>query len=469
MNARSLGRISLMVVFRNPTIYFLFVLLLAACSSSSSTLSTPTAPPVQSSSQTEAANHPPVILRVVERMERVNGQLVIHKDIYFTDSEGDAITLVNKLVSTAPAGIPVTVLDDVITVSADKQKYEGLVTSTAGPSFALAPFSITIEDRILDNAGNFSEPVLVTFSFMEQSPNSIPYLIAGFLMVVGLLVGFWLLPLRHLSDGRSAFRSILFLFCSLFPISFFGAILHEGGHALAVMMWGGTIYRYYVHPFSFSGFVANNTEVLFALNGFLPYALPVLLPLTIFILLWKRRSIATFPLLLLFPHLALVESLQLISLDHDVQNMMQPTELPGLLFIGIGVILLIFGTAFYISLFPLIGLEPDNRKTLLVVPIALFIYSALGMLVAYSLVPGSAADLNYLRGYFILRASNQAFILFPFIGMILAAIYVTFYSRIHLKLPAWLQTETVNLSWKDLRIPALLAVISVILGLTIII
>ena len=134
MNARSLGRKSLMDVFRNPTICFLFVLLLAACSSSSSTLSTPTAPPVQSSSQTQAANHPPVILQVVERMEKVNGQLVIHKDIYFTDSEGDAISVVNKLVSTDPAGIPVTVFDHVITVSADEQKYGGLVTHTAGPS-----------------------------------------------------------------------------------------------------------------------------------------------------------------------------------------------------------------------------------------------------------------------------------------------------------------------------------------------
>jgi len=36
------------------------------------------------------------------------------------------------------------------------------------------------------------------------------------------------------------------------------------------------------------------------------------------------------------------------------------------------------------------------------------------------------------------------------------------------KLPAWLRTEAIHLTWKDLRLPALLAAVSVILGLIII-
>jgi pimeloyl-ACP methyl ester carboxylesterase len=43
-----------------------------------------------------AANHAPVILKVAERQETQNGYLIIHKDITFTDPEGDAMTVVNN-------------------------------------------------------------------------------------------------------------------------------------------------------------------------------------------------------------------------------------------------------------------------------------------------------------------------------------------------------------------------------------
>ncbi len=47
-------------------------------------------------------------------------------------------------------------------------------------------------------------------------------------------------------------------------------------------------------------------------------------------------------------------------------------------------------------------------------------------------------------------------------------LYVTLCRRVYPRLPAWLRTETVALTWKDLRLPALLAVICVILGILII-
>jgi hypothetical protein len=53
--------------------------------------------------------------------------------------------------------------------------------------------------------------------------------------------------------------------------------------------------------------------------------------------------------------------------------------------------------------------------------------------------------------------------------LILGILYTTLYRRIHPRLPAWLRTETVALTWRDLRLPALLAVISVVIGLIIII
>jgi hypothetical protein len=47
-------------------------------------------------------------------------------------------------------------------------------------------------------------------------------------------------------------------------------------------------------------------------------------------------------------------------------------------------------------------------------------------------------------------------------------LYVTLFRWVYPRLPAWLRTETVTLTWKDLRLPALLAAVSVILGLIII-
>lgn len=56
-------------------------------------------------------------------------------------------------------------------------------------------------------------------------------------------------------------------------------------------------------------------------------------------------------------------------------------------------------------------------------------------------------------------------ILFVSFGVVLAGVYVTVSRWAYPRLPDWLHTETVALTWKDLRLPALLAVISVGLGL----
>jgi hypothetical protein len=53
-------------------------------------------------------------------------------------------------------------------------------------------------------------------------------------------------------------------------------------------------------------------------------------------------------------------------------------------------------------------------------------------------------------------------------GVLIAIIYVGLYRWMYPKLPAWLRSETVNLTWKDLRLPALLAAFSVVIGLIVI-
>ena len=122
-------------------ILLLLTLSLTACVS----LAAPTAP---SPSQTDAANHPPVILHVEEREETQNGRLLLSKDIYFTDPDGDATTVVNTLVAVDPPEFIATVGDDSITVPADEQKQGAMVTSAMRCPSSLRPFSLTIEDRI---------------------------------------------------------------------------------------------------------------------------------------------------------------------------------------------------------------------------------------------------------------------------------------------------------------------------------
>lgn len=108
---------------------------------------------------------------------------------------------------------------------------------------------------------------------------------------------------------------------------------------------------------------------------------------------------------------------------YDVANLVRLTGLPVSLFTAMGLWLFITGIFFMISTFPLLGLAPENIKSLLVV---------------------------------------------PSVGLFLAVIYVSLYRWIYRKLSARLRTETVNLTWNDLRIPGFPAVISVILGLFII-
>lgn len=89
-------------------------------------------------------------------------------------------------------------------------------------------------------------------------------------------------------------------------------------------------------------------------------------------------------------------------------------------------------------------------------------------LVACIVVPGSPINREYFLGQEILTVAN-ALLLVQSIGwMLIALFYVTLYNRAYPRLPAWLRTEAVPLAWKDLRLPALLATISVIMGLIII-
>jgi hypothetical protein len=117
---------------RKPRIlvfFCLLALLLAACSSSALTSQAPEATP-ESAVQTQAGGHPPVILRVVEREEVIDGYLWHFQDMYFTDPDGDAAAM-TYVVTSSSLVYPLDLKDEPIEASAAEQKVEALFTQPA--------------------------------------------------------------------------------------------------------------------------------------------------------------------------------------------------------------------------------------------------------------------------------------------------------------------------------------------------
>jgi len=423
----------------------------------------PPGPAAQPISQADWSNHTPVILKVSERTGTKNGQTFIYEDITFKDAEGDAITVVDQLVwSTQDASV--SNLD--FLVSPDEQKSGATITDAWGCG---ANLEFVVETRILDKAGNLSEPVTITVKCPATKPmNIIPFLIVGLVAGLSLLLGAWLLLRQHPSERRSAFQSMLLLFFLFSPLYFVFLILHEGGHALVNLIYGGATTIYYVHPFSFSGYALPPFDwdsVLFHAGGAL-WVFSV--TLVVFILSWKRRSISSLPFVMLFPWVAIMQGLNIMLVWGDFSNIVNLTGIPAILFSILGALILGIGIFFFLSLFPLLGLAPGDKKALFVLPAALLLWSVLGILAAYLFVPGSPIDILYDKTGEIFNSAANFLISGTLSGVLFAVIYVTLYRRVYLRLPAGLRTETRILDWKDLRLPALLFLISIIFGVIII-
>jgi hypothetical protein len=269
--------------------------------------------------------------------------------------------------------------------------------------------------------------------------------------------------------SSSMLRSTLLMFFLAFPVYFMLLILHEGGHALHTLAMGGSVSLFYVHPFPMAGYALPPFDwenVWFHAAG---PALMILVTFLIFILLWKRRSVHLLPLVMLFPWTALMQGLVILMVMDDFNNIARLTGLSPAIFQVMGLILTVVGIFLFVSLFPLLGLNPKDLKSLIVVPAAFLLWTLVGLVAGTLFVPGSPADVVYGLGEDILMTARTSPVLYVVFGLILAGTYVTLYRWVYPKLPAWLRTETVALTWKDLRIPAVLAAVSVILGLIIII
>ena len=91
----------------------LHVLLLAACSPASPA---PQPPELVLANQPQAESHPPVMLRVDNREEIIEGLEHDYADIYFTDPDGDAVVVTYRQDSTS-LSYPVSLPDEPIDAS----------------------------------------------------------------------------------------------------------------------------------------------------------------------------------------------------------------------------------------------------------------------------------------------------------------------------------------------------------------
>lgn len=267
----------------------------------------------------------------------------------------------------------------------------------------------------------------------------------------------------------SMLRSTLLLFLLAFPVYFMVLLFHEGGHALHTLAVGGQISLFYIHPFPMAGY--GRPPVEYWENVWLHAAGPalgLLVSLLIFLLFWKRRSVSSLPLLMVFPMAAIGQGFVMLMVMGDFTNIVLLTGLSPTIFRVMGLIIGVAGIFLFVSLFPLLGLAPKDLRSLFAVPAALFLWALVGLIVGTLVVPGSPADVVHGLGEEILAIARTSLVLYLVFGLVLAGAYVTFYRWLYPRLPAWLRTETVALTWKDLRLPGLLAVVSVVVGLVII-
>jgi hypothetical protein len=270
----------------------------------------------------------------------------------------------------------------------------------------------------------------------------------------------------------SIIQSTLLVFLIYFPVSYINQFIHEAGHALVNLTHGLPVTLIYAHPFSFVGFARPMVDYHNVWQHASGSVVELLATLIIFILLWKRRSIYTLPFLMLFPWSAVFDGIggifDILGHSGDFNNLLVITGLPAIVFYIPCFILAVVGVFLFISLLPLLGLAPEDRKTLLVLPAGMTLYSILGLIIAYLFVPGSPVDLRYHLGQEILSSAYYRPLFMIATGVLLSVIYITLYRKVYKRLPIGLRTELVNPTWRVFWYPGLLFTISVIIGLIVI-
>jgi flagellar biosynthesis protein FlhB len=267
----------------------------------------------------------------------------------------------------------------------------------------------------------------------------------------------------------SAIPTFLLFFCLLFSLRFWVLLFHEGGHALACSISGAHSRILYAHPFTFSGYALPGADRVICHAG--GPVIGVLVPLLIFILLWKHRSVALLPLVMVFPWVAMEQAANVLQImqQGDFHQIIRLTGLPEAVIVIPCLALFIIGVFFFLLLMPLLGLGTKDWRVLIVLPAAVILWIGVSIVVARLVVPGSPIDIVYHEGTSVIQGALDGIGVFDVrLVLLLGVIYLTLYRLIYPRLPSWLKSETVLLTWNDLRIPGLLAVACVIVGLILI-
>lgn len=263
-------------------------------------------------------------------------------------------------------------------------------------------------------------------------------------------------------------KSTLLMFLLIFPITLMELILHEGGHALDHLAHGVPIEIFYVHPFSFNGYVRPFSDLNTVWRHASGVVISLSLSLIIFLVYWRLRSISTLPLLMLFPWIALKAGFGVINLafhSGDYYNIVKITNLPEGLFYSLGFFFFFLGLFFLISLFPMIGLAPGDIKTLIVLPASLLLWTSVSVMVAHLTVPGSPIDIQFQLKNEILASATSSIKIGAILGLFIATVYVTVFRKVYARLPVSMRIEKVSLGWRNMLKPTFLFIFSLILGL----
>jgi hypothetical protein len=89
---------------------------------------------------------------------------------------------------------------------------------------------------------------------------------------------------------------------------------------------------------------------------------------------------------------------------------------------GISPILIVVGIFFLSSLFPLLGLTPDDKRSLFVLQVDMVLYTLLGLPITYLLMPGSPIDPQYHLVTEIITLAYYRLIFTGSVGILLALI-----------------------------------------------
>ena len=153
--------------------------------------------------QTRDTSHIPAISSVTQRKEWQKGMQIIYADISFSDPAGDAITVINRIVS---ASVPSELYDDIIRIPAEEQKRSALVSSAIGCS---RKFELVVEYQVFDAAGNVSDPEAASFSC--PAPKPYIYMIVGSILVLVLLGLMTLLLVSYRRSRRAKLKPTLII------------------------------------------------------------------------------------------------------------------------------------------------------------------------------------------------------------------------------------------------------------------